>query len=247
MIAHTHYFLLLIQTAILEDRLERTREKFRRHPEPVALIESMQHERALKQNEDLASFSEALMELVHKIEGLENLRFAQLSDITEDEFGNRENRMQRVNKLGELKQVLHSFMDGDECSGVLCENKRSQMSHRASGGWDKDHQADKTGDPNKLATKSNGEFVNELVEEDKGFFDICAFCHDRGTKRREALEKFKRVRKSNLYYVTTYHSTNTNLRYSHFSFLYQYQVSSIQMMKLVGISTARHWKYYVIQ
>jgi len=187
--------LLLIQPAILEDRLERTREKFRRHPKPVALIESMQHERALKQNENLASFSEALMEHVHKIEGLENLRFDQLSDITEDEFGNRENRKQRINKLGELKQVLHSFMDGDECSGVLCENKRSQFSHRASGGWDKDHQADKTGDPAPLARKSNGEFVNELLEEDKGLLDICAFCHDRGTKRREALEKFKRVRK----------------------------------------------------
>ena len=198
MLTPTNYFLLLIQPAILKDRLERTSEKFRQHPKLVALIESMQHERALKQNEDLASFSEALMELVHKIGGLENLRFEQLSDITEDEFGNRENNKQRVNKLGELKQVLHSFMDGDECSGVLCENKRSQFSHRASGGWDKDHQADKTGNPSALATKSNGEFVEELMKEDKGFLDKCAFCHDRGTKRREALEKFKKVRKSNL-------------------------------------------------
>ena len=198
MIAHAHYFLLLIQPAILEDRLRRTREIFRQHPEPVALIESMQHERALKQNEDLASFSEALMVHVHKIEGLENLTFEQLSDITEDEFSNKKNSMQRRDKLGELKQVLHSFIDGDECSGVLCENKRSQFSHRASGGWDKDHVAGKTGNPNTLARKSNGEFVEELMEEDKGFLDICAFCHDRGTKRREALEKFKRVRKSNL-------------------------------------------------
>ena len=106
--------------------------------------------------------------------------------------------MQRRDKLGELKQVLHSFIDGDECSGVLCENKRSQFSHRASRGWDKDHVADKTGDPNKLATKSNGEFVNELMKEDKGLLDICPFCHDRGTKRSEALEDSKRVRKSNL-------------------------------------------------
>ena len=205
--------MLLIQPAGLEDRLERTREKFRQHPKLVALIESMQHERALKQNEDLASFSEALMELVHEIEGLENLRFEQLSDITEDEFSNKENSMQRISKLGELKQVLHSFMDGDECSGVLCENKRSQFSHRASGGWDKDHQADKTGNPNKLARKSNGEFVNELMEDGKGLFDICAFCHDRGTKRREALEEFKKVRKSNLYCVTYLSFYNTNLTY----------------------------------
>ena len=176
------------------------------------------------------------------------MRFEQLSDITEDEFSNKENSMQRISKLGELKQVLHSFMDGDECSGVLCENKRSQFSHRASGGWDKDHQADKTGDPAPLARKSNGEFVNELMEDGKGLFDICAFCHDRGTKRREALEKFKRVRKSNLYYVTTYHSTALiSFLFSIHLFIYQYQVSSIQMMKLVGISTARHWKYYVIQ
>ena len=188
--------MLLIQPAILKDRLERTREKFRQHPKPFALIESMQHERALKQNEDLASFSERLMELVHKIEGLENLRFEQLSDITEDEFSNRKDNNQRRNKLGELKQVLHSFMDGDECSGVLCENKRSQFSHRASGGWDKDHQADKTGNPAALADKSNGEFVQELMKG--GLADICAFCHDRGTKRREALEDSKRVRKSNL-------------------------------------------------
>ena len=66
------------------------------------------------------------------------------------------------------------------------------------GGWDKDHVADKTGNPAALARKSNGEFVNELMEDGKGFLDICAFCHDRGTKRREALEDSKKVRKSNL-------------------------------------------------
>jgi len=67
--------------------------------------------------------------------------------------------------------------------------------------WDKDHVEDKTDSPAELAKKSNGEFVNELVEEGQGFVDKCSYCHVRGA-RSEELEDSKLVRKSNLYYVT---------------------------------------------
>ena len=208
MITHTqHYFLLLIQPEVLGARIAATRELIRQHPEPFVFTETMQHKRSLKQSENLAWFSKTLMGHVNKIEGLEKLTFEQLSDITEDEFSNEENSMQRINKLGELKQVLHSFMDGDSCSGVLCQNRRSQHSHRARMAWDKDHIEEKTDDPSVLANQSNGEFVNEVLDEDKGIVEICPYCHDRGTNRNEELEDSKKVRKSNLYHVTILHST----------------------------------------
>jgi len=175
--------------------MERTRQLVQQHPEPFEFIESMQNKRQLQKDETLEWFSEKLESLVQVIPGLETITFAKLSDITEAEFANVGDRHHRTNKLGELKTTLFAYIDGDECTGPLCKHKRSEHSHRASMAFEIDHPKDKTADPAVLASKSNGEFRNEILDLAKGLRTTCAGCNDKGTRRKEELKKLKYARK----------------------------------------------------
>ena len=159
-----------------------------------AFIESHQTQKA--PTITLEKFGEELMPLVDQIDGLEDLKFEDLSrDTTVDEWNNKKNDSQRKQALGRIKISLYNYMDdGGSCADQLCNRKHADYPSKARSAFECDHLNKKSDEPNLLARKTDGSFVEEALDEDKGMVTKCPFHHDRGTNRSESLLPTKFVR-----------------------------------------------------